>query len=73
MIKYFGRWVVALMLAMIAAGWFIERSVSAATITRALWIIYVAAPIAIGAALVTAANGAGSASATSEPTAKVTR
>lgn len=46
MIKHFGRWVVALMLALIAAAWFIERTVSAATITRALWIVYVATPVA---------------------------
>jgi hypothetical protein len=39
MIKHFGRWILALMLALMAAAWFIERTVAEATITRALWVI----------------------------------
>ncbi|MBI1761324.1 MAG: hypothetical protein HYR56_07810 [Acidobacteria bacterium] len=45
MIKHFGRWVIVLLIALTAGGWYLERTLDHAIITQALWVIYVAAPV----------------------------
>ena len=46
MIKHPGRWIIALLITMIVAIWPLERALDEAVFTRALWVIYVAAPVA---------------------------